>query len=119
MRGWDVATSDPIQYASNKEHPEGGGEAENEKPDSGSDDRDEQYRASAVSVWEPPENGRKHQLHDGVGREEQPHHARRGMEAGTLGVEGKNRDDDAEPHKVDEDCCDNDDQRRTLHIERV
>jgi hypothetical protein len=32
------------------------------------------------------------------------------MEAGTLGVEGKNRDDDTEPHKVDEDGCDNDNQ---------
>ncbi len=110
LRGRDVATGNAVDDARDKEERERIGPAHDEKTERGPGQTNDQDRAPPDAVGEPAEDGGKDDLHPGIDASEPADLERGGIEM--LRVKRQHRDDDAEPHHVDEDGEKDEEERR-------
>ena len=98
-----------MMRATNKQR-ERGRPAHDEKSERGAGQTNDQDRAPAEAIGKPAEDRHENNLHPGINAGEPADLDGRGVEM--LRVKRQHRDDDAEPHHVDEDGEEDDEEWR-------
>jgi len=98
LRYAQVSACDAVNDAADEEHPQGIGEAEQQKAEEGAEDADQQNRAASEAVREATENWRADQLHQRVGGDQNSSCGFTGFES--FGIIRQQRKNQAEAEQV-------------------